>query len=262
MTPRVRLHVGAIGGRPGGSPAEALRRVQEAIREQKEAWVFRADVVQFFDRVPRARLFAQLRREVGSSVMCDLAEQLTLPPPTQPEGLVQGVPLSPLLANLYLMPLDLRLGDHRYVRFVDDVAAVRSSRSAASRARRQACGVVEALGLEVKDTDGRTSITRVGADPPPTFLGVELQGANLRVGLRRIRATMALLGEAERLVSCRCYEAARVLLSAESVASHYGFCDDPSIATALRECRRLRRLLPCPDGIARCALDRPHGDDL
>jgi hypothetical protein len=61
MTPRVRLHVGAIGGRPGGSPAEALRRVQEAIREQKEAWVFRADVVQFFDRVPRARLFSHVR---------------------------------------------------------------------------------------------------------------------------------------------------------------------------------------------------------
>jgi len=254
LTPRVPLCESAIGGRPGGRPEDALFRIKEAAA-QRRPFIFRGDIERFFDRVPRSRVFAQLRSAVGASTMCGLAEELTLPPASQPEGLVQGVSLSPLLANLYLTPLDLRFEGRPYVRFVDDIAVACGSRSAASRSRRQARDVVEGLGLDLKEADEKTAVRRVDEDPVPTFLRVELREGHLRVPLTRLRAMMAAIGEAESLLPTRCYDSAKLLRSTESAATYFGFCHDPSIATVRRRLRQVKRLLPCADGVTKCIAD-------
>lgn len=102
------------GFRPGRSAHEALRNIQQHLKEGRTA-VYDADLASYFDSIPQDKLIACVRmRVVDGSVLRLIRQWLQAPvvepprkgqPPTvrrNDRGTPQGGVLSPLLANVYL----------------------------------------------------------------------------------------------------------------------------------------------------------------
>jgi len=99
--------------------------------------------VRFFDLVPHNRLVDQLRKKVRDRKVLALIRRylkagVVLPDGSReatPQGVPQGGPLSPLLANITLDPLDKELErrGHRFARYADDFLVMVKSAKAAER---------------------------------------------------------------------------------------------------------------------------------
>lgn len=103
------FHDFSYGFRPGRSPHQALRAVQNAAWRMNGGWIVEVDIRKFFDTVDHAHLREILRRRIGDSVLLRLigkwlnagvVEGLELS--YSDEGTPQGGVISPLLANIYL----------------------------------------------------------------------------------------------------------------------------------------------------------------
>lgn len=145
----------SYGFRPGLGCKDALRRVQHLLTAG-HTWVLDADLQQYFDSIPHEQLLAQIRRKVSDRrVLALLAAYLTQPildelqtwAPEQ--GTPQGAVLSPLLANIYLDPLDHLVAEAGFemVRYADDFVILCRSRDAAEAALALVRQWTEAAGL-------------------------------------------------------------------------------------------------------------------
>ena len=169
----------SYGFRPGRNAHEAVRRVEEAWR-QKRRQAVDCDLKSFFDTVKHDRLMAQLRGKIGGGrllrligrylragvVLPDGSREATL------RGVPQGGPLSPLLANIVLDPLDKELErrGHWHARYADDfLVMVRSARAAERVMRSVKRYVEEGLELVVNQSKSRTAPLNACA-----FLGFEI----------------------------------------------------------------------------------------
>ena len=120
---------------------QAVRRVQSILKEGRRFTVD-VDLSKFFDRVNHDLLMTHLGRKVRDKRLLGLIarylragiidNQLYL---ESREGVPQGGPLSPLLANIMLDPLDKELErrGHRFARYADDFTIVVNSRRAGDR---------------------------------------------------------------------------------------------------------------------------------
>ena len=102
----------SYGFRHGRGCHHALERVEALLREGK-VYVVDADLKSYFDTIPKDRLCARLREKVSDSRVLRLVEMFLnqgvmdgLSEWVPEEGTPQGAVLSPLLANIYLNPLD------------------------------------------------------------------------------------------------------------------------------------------------------------
>lgn len=131
----------SYGFRPGRSAQDAVRAAREYSRGGKD-WVVDLDVEKFFDHVNHdilMRRIAQVIRDkrvlklIGRYLRSGVMVQGVVMP--QEEGTPQGGPLSPLLANIYLDPLDRELESrgHRFCRYADDCNIYVGSEAAANR---------------------------------------------------------------------------------------------------------------------------------
>ena len=139
-----RFSPSSYGFRPGQSAQAAVRAVQQyAVADQ--TWVVDLDMEAFFDHVHHdilmRRIAAVIRdkrvlkligRYLRSGVMTNGVVVRSR------EGTPQGGPLSPLLANISLDPLDKELEKrgHRFCRYADDCNIYVSSEAAANRVMR------------------------------------------------------------------------------------------------------------------------------
>ena len=131
----------SYGFRPGRNAHQAVRRVQGILKEGKR-FAVDVDLSKFFDRVNHDLLMTHLGRKVRDKRLLVLIarylragiidNQLYL---ESREGVPQGGPLSPLLANIMLDPLDKELErrGHRFARYADDFTIVVNSRRAGDR---------------------------------------------------------------------------------------------------------------------------------
>jgi len=119
----------SYGFRPGRGCKDALRRVQ-ALLDEGYTWIVDADLKAYFDTIPKDRLMDRVRERIADSRVLTLIrsyldqgvmEELTLHEPTE-RGTPQGAVISPLLANIYLDPLDHLLAacGVEMVRYADD----------------------------------------------------------------------------------------------------------------------------------------------
>ena len=119
----------SYGFRPGRSCQQAVARVEELL-EAGHIWCVDCDLKSYFDTIPQDRLMALIQQRVVDGKVLRLVaayfkagvmEDLKGWQPTE-RGTPQGAVISPLLANIYLNPLDhaLAKGGWEIVRYADD----------------------------------------------------------------------------------------------------------------------------------------------
>ena len=118
----------SYGFRHGRGCHHALGCVEQLLRDG-HVYVVDADLKSYFDTIPKGRLMTRLRKKVSDSRVLQLVEMFLeqgvldgLREWTPETGTPQGAVLSPLLANVYLNPLDHLLEDAGFamVRYADD----------------------------------------------------------------------------------------------------------------------------------------------
>jgi RNA-directed DNA polymerase len=170
----------SYGFRPGRSCRDALRRVQELLREDHH-YVVDADLKSYFDTIPHLRLMEQVAERVADGRVLKLiqsfldakvmegTEQWT---PTA--GAPQGAVLSPLLSNIYLNPLDHQMAQLGYqmVRYADDFVILCKTKEQAQSALEAVAAWTAQAGLTLHPTKTRIVDSRV---EPFEFLGYRFE---------------------------------------------------------------------------------------
>lgn len=132
----------SYGFRPQRGCKDALRRV-DALLHAGATWVVDADLRRYFDTIPHAALMARVRDQVADGRVLALLEAFltqsvleALSTWTPDEGSPQGAVISPLLANIYLSPLDhaLAAAGFEMVRYADDFVILCRTEADAERA--------------------------------------------------------------------------------------------------------------------------------
>jgi RNA-directed DNA polymerase len=153
----------SYGFRPGRGCKDALREVVRWLDEGR-LWVVDADLKAYFDSIPHDRLLALLRQRVTDGKVLGLVaaylQQRILDEGREwsPEtGTPQGAVLSPLLANVYLDPLDklMEQGGFRMARYADDFVVLCRDEAEAQRALDTIRQWVEWAGLTLHPTKTR-----------------------------------------------------------------------------------------------------------
>lgn len=147
----------SYGFRPGRGCKDALRDVDEALQSGL-VHVVDADLKGYFDSIPHERLLARVHERVKDGAVLRLIEGFLRQPIMQeaaswtPEaGTPQGAVLSPLLANIYLHPLDVEMEGlgYRMVRYADDFVVLCATAEAAQAALARIASWVAQAGLSL-----------------------------------------------------------------------------------------------------------------
>jgi RNA-directed DNA polymerase len=145
----------SYGFRPGRSCRDALKEVGRLIHEGY-AFVVDADLRSYFDSIPHDRLMERVETRISDGRVLallrgwldqDILQGVKRWTPTG--GTPQGAVISPLLANLYLHPLDelLAAKGYRMVRYADDFVVLCRNREDAEAALATVRDWVGANGL-------------------------------------------------------------------------------------------------------------------
>jgi RNA-directed DNA polymerase len=179
---------GSYGFRPGRSCKDALREVDRLL-EVGFAWVVDADLQSYFDSIPHDRLMALVAGSISDGPVLSLLEgflqqdimkDMARWRPTT--GTPQGAVISPLLANLYLHPLDLLMEESRCrMVYADDFVILCRTEEEALAALRQVEAWVAANGLTLHPDK-----TRVGDSRQPGQ-GFDFLGYRFEAGRRLVR---------------------------------------------------------------------------
>lgn len=177
----------SYGFRPNRSAHDAVRAAQRFI-EAGKTWVVDIDLKGFFDEVNHDLLMQQVGEKVRDKTLLRLIGRYLRAPMQTPDGrktprskgTPQGGPLSPLLANIYLDPLDKELERRglSFVRYADDIAIfVASERSAARVLESMVAWIEKHLKVPVNREKSRSGPTDESA-----LLGFRLY-ADGRIGI-------------------------------------------------------------------------------
>jgi RNA-directed DNA polymerase len=179
----------SCGFRPGLGCRDALREVARLIGEGY-TFVVDADLQSYFDTIPHERLMQRVEERISdgrvlellrSWLAQDILRGLERWSPTQ--GTPQGAVISPLLANIYLHPLDARMAalGYRMVRYADDFVVLCKSREEADAALAEVRAFADANGLRLHPDK-----THVG-DCRQTGEGFDFLGYRFEAGRRFVR---------------------------------------------------------------------------
>jgi RNA-directed DNA polymerase len=171
----------SYGFRRGRGCHHALERIETLLNEGY-VYVVDADLKSYFDTIPKDRLMERVSEKVSDSrvlrwvrmfldqgVMDGLQEWI---PET---GTPQGAVISPLLANIYLNPLDHLLAEAGFamIRYADDFVVMCRTREDADRALALVQRWVEDNGLTLHPTKTKIVDARTEGF---AFLGYEFRG--------------------------------------------------------------------------------------
>jgi len=171
----------SYGFRPGRGCKQALRRVDQLLR-QGHLWVVDVDLKSYFDTIPHDKLMDRVKHRVADGRVLDLLESyLTqnvldgVKEWTPEGGTPQGAVISPLLANLYLDPLDhLAVAKGmQMTRYADDMVIQCRSETEARQALNLLVQWTAQAGLTLHPT--KTRIVQVTDREGFDFLGYHFQ---------------------------------------------------------------------------------------
>jgi RNA-directed DNA polymerase len=180
---------GSHGFRPGRSCHDALREVS-GLLEAGYTHVVDADLRSYFDTIPHERLMRRVEEKVSDGRLLDLlrgwleADILKgLERWTPTGGTPQGAVISPLLANIYLDPLDrlMESRGYRMVRYADDFVILTQTREEAEAALDEVREWVAENGLTLHPEKTRIANCRKKGN------GFEFLGYRFERGRRHVR---------------------------------------------------------------------------
>jgi len=177
LTPKVEAELEdcSYAYRQGRSVRLAVERIG-FYQRQGYNWIVDADIEAFFDTIPHADLLAHLHAVASEPALIDLVQQWLIAPIqegdqlTHPnQGIPQGSPISPMLANLYLDTLDDALldADHVLIRYADDFIVLAKTQKRAEAALELTKDVLVRLTLRLNPLKTRI----VHFDEGMEFLG-------------------------------------------------------------------------------------------
>jgi len=154
----------SYGFRPNRGAKDALRRVQTLLDADK-TWVVDADIKGYFDNIPQDKLLEAVAQKVSDGRVLELLQRMLRQgvmetgkgwSPT-PNGTPQGAVISPLLANIYLNPLDHQMAEQgrEMVRYADDFVILCGSQEEAQAALEAVRQWTAAAGLTLHPTKTR-----------------------------------------------------------------------------------------------------------
>ena len=172
----------SYGFRPGRGCKDALRKVSEGLTRGR-TWVVDVDIEQYFDSIEKERLMKEIASEIADGSVLDLVETFLNQDVIdgmkrwRPErGTPQGAVISPLLANIYLHPVDVAMTADGYemVRYADDMVILCATREEAEAALVRLNELLSERGLHLHPEKTRVvdSTVRPGFD----FLGYRFFG--------------------------------------------------------------------------------------
>lgn len=179
----------SYGFRPGRSGKDALREVEGLIADGNTI-VVDADIAGYFDSIPHDLLMERVEERISDGRVLDLLrgwlkqDILQETERWQPTGgTPQGAVISPLLANIYLHPLDERMAalGYRMVRYADDFVVLCQSRAAAEAALGEIRAWTEAHGLRLHPDKTHVGDCRKAGE------GFEFLGYRFEAGQRWVR---------------------------------------------------------------------------
>jgi RNA-directed DNA polymerase len=196
----VTFRPSSYGFRPGRGCRDALREVAQLIADGY-TFVVDADFESYFDTIPHERLMQRVEERVSDGRILrllrswldqDIMQGMQQWTPTA--GTPQGAVISPLLANIYLHPLDELMATHGYrmVRYADDFVVLCKSREEADAALAIIRAWVDANGLRLhpgKTHVGNCLVKGQGFE----FLGYQFEAGQRFVrkkSLNRIKDTI------------------------------------------------------------------------
>jgi RNA-directed DNA polymerase len=180
---------GSYGFRPERGCHDALREVDRLLKAGY-THVVDADLQSYFDTIPHDRLMAKVEERVSDGRVLDLirgwlkADILQgLDKWTPAQGSPQGAVISPLLANIYLDPLDRLMAEHGYpmVRYADDFVILTRSHAEAEAALALVKAWVASNGLTLHPEKTRIANCRKKGN------GFEFLGYRFERGRRHVR---------------------------------------------------------------------------
>ena len=185
----VQFRPGSYGFRPGRGAKDALREVDGLVKEGY-VHVVDADLKSYFDTIPHDRLMGLVEGSISDGAILSLiagfldqdimSETATWKPAA---GTPQGAVLSPLLANLYLHPLDLLMEQRgrKMVRYADDFVILCRKKEEAEAALREIEAWTATNGLTLHPDK-----TRIGDCRQPGQ-GFDFLGYRFEAGCRYVR---------------------------------------------------------------------------
>lgn len=167
----------SFGFRPNRSAHMAIEKIRKDLMEGY-TYVIDADIKTYFDSIPHDKLMELVKEEVVDGSILALLEQF-LKSGILENGVVhenqngspQGGVISPLLANIYLHPLDELMTErgHRLTRYADDFVICCKSLKGAERVLKSVAKLLE-QGLGLKIHPEKTKIVD-NLEEPFVFLG-------------------------------------------------------------------------------------------
>jgi RNA-directed DNA polymerase len=180
----------------------AIKAVVE-LRRQYD-WCLKTDIESFFDRIPREYLKGRLRSALGPHSLVPIISKIIdceikcLPFQNMKiekygikkgVGIRQGMPLSPILANLVLSKFDKRVErlGIKMVRYADDIVFFFDSKQGAKKGHEQIKLLLNSIDLTIPELQDNSKTQLIGPRDPIDFLGREI----VRLGENEIVARIA-----------------------------------------------------------------------
>ena len=180
---------GSYGFRPGRSCKQALREVDQLIG-RGYTHVVDADLESYFDSIPHAKLVEHVGGRVSDARVLKLIEAFLqqdiihgMQRWTPTGGTPQGAVVSPLLANIYLHPLDchMRERSYRMVRYADDFVVLCRTAEEAQAALSEVRIWVQENGLKLNADKTHVGDCRIRGE------GFDFLGYRFEAGRRWVR---------------------------------------------------------------------------
>jgi RNA-directed DNA polymerase len=172
----------SYGFRPGRGAKDALREVDQLLKNGG-TWIVDADIKGYFDHIPQDTLLSRVAEHVADGAVLELIQRFLKQgvmesgkgwQPTE-TGTPQGAVISPLLANIYLNPLDHLMAQEGFkmVRYADDFVILCESPEAAQRALERVRQWMAEAGLNLHPT--KTRIVNAAQAGGFDFLGYHFE---------------------------------------------------------------------------------------